>query len=327
VTTDAAWLADPTATHELRYWDGATWTEHVCDQGNQATDPLPADAPPPAPPAATNAPPSPPAPAPATETDAAAAAPAAPAKGSWKDKLKSAAQQVATKGQEVAAQAKGAIGEQQAKREEQWRNDPNTLWFGTSQSAAGKATGMSKAAYRITKDRIWIDTGMLGVKSESVPLWAVRDLDVRQNVMQRGKDIGDVVLWLEDPAYSVDPTRALSMSGMSEPGAKTSGEVTLDNVEGPYQVRELLMPLISEARQKKLMERQSQFLHVNPATQVVAGMAAPAPPPVPAAPAAPAAPTAGGDVADELRKLAELRKEGILTDEEFAAQKARLLGG
>ncbi|HEX8976678.1 MAG TPA: SHOCT domain-containing protein, partial [Solirubrobacteraceae bacterium] len=30
-------------------------------------------------------------------------------------------------------------------------------------------------------------------------------------------------------------------------------------------------------------------------------------------------------VADELRKLSELRSEGILTDEEFATQKARLL--
>jgi hypothetical protein len=33
----------------------------------------------------------------------------------------------------------------------------------------------------------------------------------------------------------------------------------------------------------------------------------------------------GGDLADQLRKLAALRDEGILTDEEFAAQKARLL--
>lgn len=32
-----------------------------------------------------------------------------------------------------------------------------------------------------------------------------------------------------------------------------------------------------------------------------------------------------GLIADELRKLAELYKEGVLTDEEFAAQKARLL--
>ena len=34
-----------------------------------------------------------------------------------------------------------------------------------------------------------------------------------------------------------------------------------------------------------------------------------------------------GLIADELRKLAALRAEGILTDEEFAAQKTRLLSG
>jgi hypothetical protein len=34
----------------------------------------------------------------------------------------------------------------------------------------------------------------------------------------------------------------------------------------------------------------------------------------------------GTSVADELRKLAELHKEGMLTDEEFAAAKARSLG-
>jgi hypothetical protein len=32
-------------------------------------------------------------------------------------------------------------------------------------------------------------------------------------------------------------------------------------------------------------------------------------------------------VADEIKKLGELRSQGLLTDEEFAAQKTRLLGG
>jgi hypothetical protein len=31
-------------------------------------------------------------------------------------------------------------------------------------------------------------------------------------------------------------------------------------------------------------------------------------------------------IADELKKLAELRDAGVLTDDEFASQKARLLG-
>lgn len=38
-----------------------------------------------------------------------------------------------------------------------------------------------------------------------------------------------------------------------------------------------------------------------------------------------AAPPAASMIADELRKLADLRREGILTDDEFEAQKAKLL--
>jgi hypothetical protein len=43
-----------------------------------------------------------------------------------------------------------------------------------------------------------------------------------------------------------------------------------------------------------------------------------------AAPAAPA--TGGGSTIDQLKELGELKAQGILTEEEFAAQKAKLLG-
>jgi Short C-terminal domain len=46
-----------------------------------------------------------------------------------------------------------------------------------------------------------------------------------------------------------------------------------------------------------------------------------APPPA-AAPAAPA----GESVIDQLKELGELKAQGILTEEEFAAQKVKLLG-
>jgi hypothetical protein len=49
--------------------------------------------------------------------------------------------------------------------------------------------------------------------------------------------------------------------------------------------------------------------------------AAQAPPP--AAAAAPA----GDSTIDQLKELGELKSQGILTEEEFAAQKAKLLGG
>lgn len=59
--------------------------------------------------------------------------------------------------------------------------------------------------------------------------------------------------------------------------------------------------------------------------------AQPAPPPPPvAAPApmpeaAPAAPAAGGDRIEQLSQLADLHDRGILTDVEFAAEKAKIL--
>lgn len=43
------------------------------------------------------------------------------------------------------------------------------------------------------------------------------------------------------------------------------------------------------------------------------------------APTAAAAPAAGGDVVSQLERLAELRAKGVLTDEEFQAQKQKLL--
>ena len=36
----ADWLTDPTGRHQLRYWDGAIWTDHVADNGTQSSDPV-----------------------------------------------------------------------------------------------------------------------------------------------------------------------------------------------------------------------------------------------------------------------------------------------
>lgn len=36
----AGWMADPRGRHELRYWDGRAWTEHVSDAGTAGVDPI-----------------------------------------------------------------------------------------------------------------------------------------------------------------------------------------------------------------------------------------------------------------------------------------------
>lgn len=64
------------------------------------------------------------------------------------------------------------------------------------------------------------------------------------------------------------------------------------------------------------------------AQQAWAAQQAPAaPPPAPAAAAPAAAPAGGTDVVSQLERLAALQQQGILTPEEFAAQKAKILAG
>lgn len=68
---------------------------------------------------------------------------------------------------------------------------------------------------------------------------------------------------------------------------------------------------VAGRQQGKMAEKQAQ--------QAAAMQAAAAPAPAPAD-------AAGGDTFAQLERLGELHQKGILTDEEFAAQKAKLLG-
>jgi uncharacterized membrane protein YebE (DUF533 family) len=69
-------------------------------------------------------------------------------------------------------------------------------------------------------------------------------------------------------------------------------------------------------------KRHEQQAEVNDQAQA-AYAATQAPPPAPAAAPAPAA---TGDTTAELERLASLHQSGALTDDEFAAAKAKLLG-
>ena len=54
--------------------------------------------------------------------------------------------------------------------------------------------------------------------------------------------------------------------------------------------------------------------------------AAPPPPPPPAVPQDAPPPAGPGDLMDQLERLANLKTSGLLSDEEFSAAKAQLLG-
>jgi len=73
---------------------------------------------------------------------------------------------------------------------------------------------------------------------------------------------------------------------------------------------------VSNRVSKRQGERWAQQEEAQQQQQMAA-----APPPAPAAPAA-----GGGSTIDQLKELGELKAQGILTEEEFAAQKAKILG-
>lgn len=78
-----------------------------------------------------------------------------------------------------------------------------------------------------------------------------------------------------------------------------------------------------EQAQAQAYQQQQQQAAIDAAAQQAAAAQQYAQP----APAAPAAPAGGGDVVSQLERLAALQQQGILTPEEFAAEKAKLLNG
>lgn len=84
---------------------------------------------------------------------------------------------------------------------------------------------------------------------------------------------------------------------------------------------------VQRRQAEKFAERDAEiYAQRNAAYQQAQAQQAPPPPPAPVAAApAPAAPDQSA-VIEQLRQLGELHQQGILTDEEFAAQKAKLLG-
>src|SRR4051812_41890569 len=73
----------------------------------------------------------------------------------------------------------------------------------------------------------------------------------------------------------------------------------------------------------RVSRRQGQRWQVKAEQDYADQQAQAPPPPPPAAPPAPAAPAP--DPIHQLKELAELKTQGILTEDEFAAQKAKIL--
>jgi hypothetical protein len=134
-----------------------------------------------------------------------------------------------------------------------------------------------------------------------------------------------MIAWRDITAVTVegmiDPQRQRSLARTVEFGVLGAGKQVKSSF---LSITTAIGEAIFHSKRLTAPELRAKFGAVLPAAQAIID-ARPQPTAQPFAQPAPAAPPLS--VADELGKLAKLRADGVLTDEEFAAQKARLLNG
>jgi hypothetical protein len=172
--TPAGWLPDPSAKHELRYWDGAQWTDHVANGGVQSEDVYIAAAPPP--------PPTPNLPTVSTER---LPEPTSP-------------EPTAGLGPPVTGEAVSSADV---------RETEDTLWEGETQNLAAVASKgkVVNARYRLTNHALYTNTGVVGSSEKRVPLGQVTDVSVQQSMLQKRRAVGTLTVRVQ-PAGAQFPT-------------------------------------------------------------------------------------------------------------------------
>ena len=120
-------------------------------------------------------------------------------------------------------------------------SDSEVLWEGESKDLTSVATGgrVVKKRYKITREFIFEDAGIIGSKEEQIPLWAVRDVDVKQSILQKTRNVGDVSIRVETNDYT---------------GKQA---IVLESIETPKEVRNLINEHSRLARELKMRQQQS----------------------------------------------------------------------
>lgn len=160
----------------------------------------------------------------------------------------------------------------------------DTLW-----EAHGKPlTGLGKGKYRLTKDYLYFEKGLLGTKAEQIRTRNIFDIDLGQTLAQRARGVGTITLWVH-----------------RENG--TSEQKLLEDVPGFREGVALLNEVCDVARHEHLQASNTSNVNYTGAVPVAGSAAA-------------------ADPIEQLAKLADLHSAGALSDAEFTAAKAKLLG-
>ena len=153
----------------------------------------------------------------------------------------------------------------------------------------------------VTTSRVIHREGFIAKRSMEIPLDKINDVRFEQGLFERIVGAGTLVI------------QSASETGRNE----------FSFIRHPEEVQREIYQA-SEADQHQTMRTAAAAAAAMPPS---APSAPPAPSaPTPPAPVTPAASPAAPNVTTELERLADLRSRGVLTEEEFQAQKAKILG-
>ena len=108
-------------------------------------------------------------------------------------------------------------------------------------SAASSGRLTSCCRYRLTNKAVYFDEGLLSSNAQQVPLWAVRDVDVRQGMIQKARGVGDVIVHVEHSDYT------------------GRNVVHIKDVEGPLTVRDQLNEYAAKERREHDQRLRTQW--------------------------------------------------------------------
>ena len=175
--------------------------------------------------------------------------------------------------------------------------DPDAIW-----TAVGKPlTGIGAGRYKLTPEYLFFEKGTLSTRAQQIRTADIYDVDAGQTMAQKARGIGTITLYA---ARGADGARE---------------KVLLEDIPNFRDGVTAINTAAFTARESLRVRENTQ--HVN-----YAGAMPGAGWPTAAPAATPASAPAAIDLNAELTKLAALKAQGVLDDEEFAAAKRKLLG-
>lgn len=121
--------------------------------------------------------------------------------------------------------------------------DEMTVWEGASRNITSAASGgrLSSCRYRLTNKALYFDEGLISTTSQQVPLWAVRDIDVHQGMLQKARGVGSIVIHVQHSDYT------------------GRDQVEIKDVEGPATIRDQLNKYAVNERRDHDQRQRTQW--------------------------------------------------------------------